>query len=706
MTEQSPGMQGEFRLLHKIGEGGMADVFLAERLGDDGFKTRVALKRLHRGLAMDSYFIRQLVREARLLGQLEHANIVRVFDLRRIGDEYYVVMEYVDGIDLAAVMKVHRKRNTRIPRPFFFHVALSLSEALSYAHNAVDEDGNTTPLIHRDIKPSNVMLSRRGVVKLTDFGIAHVGDGSVTDGMVQGTANYMSPEQAYGDERLTAASDIYSLGSVYFEMLTGRCLIDGENYLKAIHQVRQRNVDVDELAELGVEPGLRMVIARMLARDLKDRYTEVESVRNDLQFVADRLKVDLSWHRIRSYVGRLMSILGRAEVRATLSNLEVPAELDRFSNTNSAPGVPSDESLLPEKSSPEPMSSGPKTPTTPPPLAAHKLNIEVTSAVQKDFLEAQLETLEGEGDEQEGAEALPQEEPADWAEGDETLALDRLESPPPEIKDLEVASRTPTPAPLPGEDEVKSEQSAPLPEEPAGPGEWDDNEATSVYTGKSPAEMGVVGAGKLAELPSQIEDKTVPYVPGTLSQSLEPLPATPSVLGTPEQEAPTPSPGPLPRESGTSAAANQDTDSETWLFSDSSSDQKAPTQEPLAATTALPAVPKQQVEAPPRPKRRRKKKRRKKKRVSKALVASLVLAIVAVVVVLLILLASRLRSMSSMDLEPPDPVQAVQASPMEGINGEAHGILRRQQANRSHPEPPTAATAGPLRSSAVGNVAS
>jgi len=212
------GLKGEFRLLHKIGEGGMADVFLAERMGDDGFRTRVALKRLHRGLAMDSYFIRQLVREARLLGQLEHANIVKVYDLRHIGDEYYVVMEYVDGIDLAAVARVHRRRKTRIPRPFFFHVALSLSEALAYAHSAVDPDGKPTPLIHRDLKPSNVMLSRRGIVKLTDFGIAHVGDGSVTGGLVQGTANYMSPEQAFGDERLTPASDVYSLGSVFYEM--------------------------------------------------------------------------------------------------------------------------------------------------------------------------------------------------------------------------------------------------------------------------------------------------------------------------------------------------------------------------------------------------------------------------------------------------------------------------------------------------------
>lgn len=380
------GIRGEFRLLHKIGEGGMADVFLAERLGDDGFRTRVALKRLHRGLAMDQYFIRQLVREARLLGQLEHANIVKVFDLRRLGDEYYVVMEYVDGIDLAQVIRVHRTRKTRIPRPFFFHVALSLTEALAYAHSAVDENGHPTPLIHRDIKPSNVMLSRRGIVKLTDFGIAHVGDGSITGGLVQGTANYMSPEQAFGEERLSAASDVYSLGAVFYEMLCGRPLVDGDNYLKAIHQVRERRVTLQELEDLGVEPGLRMVIAKMLAGDIHTRYQEMESVRNDLQFVADRLKVDLSWHRIRAYVGRLMGILGRAPDRATLSGILVPEEI------KAAAAAAAAEAPLPPPPEAEPLApAGPSTPPTPVPAPRKALaEANVTQAVRKDLLDGPM----------------------------------------------------------------------------------------------------------------------------------------------------------------------------------------------------------------------------------------------------------------------------------------------------------------------------
>jgi eukaryotic-like serine/threonine-protein kinase len=496
----------------------MADVFLAERLGDDGFRTRVALKRLHRGLAMDSYFIRQLIREARLLGQLEHANIVRVFDLRRVGDEYYVVMEYVDGIDLAAVVKVHRSRKTRIPRPFFFHVGLSLAEALSYAHSAVDEEGNPTPLIHRDIKPSNVMLSRRGIVKLTDFGIAHVGDGSVTGGLVQGTANYMSPEQAFGEDRLLAASDVYSLGAVFYEMLTGRPLINGDNYLKAIHQVRERKVTLDELASLGVEPGLRMVIAKMLSADLAGRYAEMESVRNDLQFVADRLKIDLSWHRIRAYVGRLMGLLGRAPGRATLSGLTVPEEVVG--------------NRLLQSDSPDLPTPLPSSPTPSPPTPVRRMAVEeseVTRAVAKDMLDAAVRALAEESAGAPDPVPAPRLPPSNVAaggpgqsepSGESTVVFpndggpvtgprvpaDTIPAPPPTGH-----SRPPVEAP-----QVMASQ-MPV---PSAPDAWsDDTEQTRVFAGPSPSEAGVYGTDQARPAPAPAP----PAGWAAESQQLQPL---------------------------------------------------------------------------------------------------------------------------------------------------------------------------------------
>ncbi len=708
MVEAS-GVQGEFRLLHKIGEGGMADVFLAERMGDDGFKTRVALKRLHRGLAMDSYFIRQLVREARLLGQLEHANIVKVFDLRRIGDEHYVVMEYVDGIDLAAVIKVHRNRKTRIPRPFFLHVALSLSEALSYAHAAVDEQENPTPLIHRDIKPSNVMLSRRGTVKLTDFGIAHVGDGSVTGGLVQGTANYMSPEQAFGEERLTPASDVYSLGAVFFEMLTGRPNVDGDNYLKAIHQVRERRVTLDELAGLGVEPGLRMVIAKMLSADMNGRYQEMESVRNDLQFVAERLKIDLSWHRIRAYVGRLMGILGRAPDRATLSNLQVPQQIQEAAKKIVA-GQPPSGAITPPTGQPVAgPATGPATPATPPPTPRQRLkrseDAPVTHAVQKDL----IDSIVGPGPVPlGGADGIPT--PVTPAipmpavrpgvppsyQGD-TVSVVRPSGGHPGDDPLMGAppSRPPVLSPATGAVPVPPDRPVPRPPassareaQVAGPEGWDD-EATRVYTGKSPAESGVMGTGQMAALQGTPSNVTIPMPLG--SQSLKPAGALvdlaeptvpPAARGRPPTGSPMsaattrairsgagpgsaidiptvpppgngagaapavapaePAPAPRPPPGGLPTGDEEETDTETWVFSDSLAD------DDLAAPAPI---------APPRrrpdgQRRRRRRRRRKSSPVSPLVATLLVLAILFLLCAVLVAIAVK-QDLIGANEEPP-----------------------------------------------------
>ena len=679
-------MRGEFRLLHKIGEGGMADVFLAERLGDDGFRTRVALKRLHRGLAMDSYFIRQLVREARLLGQLEHNNIVKVFDLRRIGDEYYVVMEYVDGIDLAAVIKVHRSRKTRIPRPFFFHVALSLTEALAYAHNAVDPSGNPTPLIHRDIKPSNVMLSRRGIVKLTDFGIAHVGDGSVTGGLVQGTANYMSPEQAFGEERLTAASDVYSLGSVFYEMLCGRPLIDGDNYLKAIHQARERRVSVEELARLGVEPGLRVVIAKMLAPDVAGRYVEMDSVRNDLQFVADRLKIDLSWHRIRAYVGRLMGILGRAPDRATLSNVAIPA-IQHVPQ----PAQQLGPEVVPEPAQPQPAApppppapapappapvarSGPATPPTPVPRARLERSGPVTQAVQKDLLDSYIAMAALESTSEQGAL------PSATAQGLQSI------TPPTPVPSVPIPRR-PTPAPQASRDPLDaSTMAAPPPpmastyapaapaSPPTGPpthpptrpptaapharpapaSDWGDSEHTRVYAGPSPAQSGVYGTGEMRAFVPNDDEKTRP-LPGpaplasptpsaargqdqsdpTRAYGAAPPPSSTydsmAALRVPAAPRPAPMPvSPPPQPPPTPSAVEDeedDTETETWVFDE-------------AVLDAAAAPP------PARPKRRRRKggpaKKRKKRGGAPAnLIGALIIVIVILLAVLVLLVVHK-----------------------------------------------------------------
>jgi len=315
-----PIKRGEFSLLRKIGEGGMAEVFLAERGGDEGFKTLVALKRLHSGFALDQYFIRQLVQEAKLLGQLQHNNIVRVHDFRRIEDEYFIVMEYIDGIDLAQAIHVHREHDLRFPLSIFFHLALCLCESLDYAHTATDLTGKPMRLVHRDMKPSNVLISHRGIVKLTDFGIARVGDATTTGSIVKGTANYMSPEQAAGDQDLGPASDIFSLGAVFWEILTLGKLVEGSNYLNVIDAIKDLNVGLKDITEKGIEPGLRMILLRMLARKKELRYQDMGLVLKDLRFVAEQMKVDLSPSHLRNYMARITNLAREAAQRIAEEN--------------------------------------------------------------------------------------------------------------------------------------------------------------------------------------------------------------------------------------------------------------------------------------------------------------------------------------------------------------------------------------------------
>jgi len=303
-----PTVRGEFNLLRKIGEGGMAEVFLAERGGDEGFRTVVALKRLHTGFALDQYFIRQLVAEARLLGQLQHNNVVRVHDFRRIEDEYFIVMEYIDGIDLAQAIHVHNEHGLTFPLSVFFHLALCICEALDYAHSATDLNGKPMHLIHRDIKPSNVLISQRGIVKLTDFGIARVADSTHTGSVVKGTANYMSPEQASGEQDLTPASDIFSLGAVFWETLTLEKLVDGSNYLNVIDSIKGLNVGLKDITRRGIEPALRMILLRMLAHKRELRYQSLGLVLKDLRFVADQMKVDLSPSHLQEYMTRIIKL--------------------------------------------------------------------------------------------------------------------------------------------------------------------------------------------------------------------------------------------------------------------------------------------------------------------------------------------------------------------------------------------------------------
>jgi serine/threonine protein kinase len=216
VTEFAPGgvVDGRYELGRQLGAGGMARVYLAhDRLLD----REVAVKVLAERYASDPAFVERFRREASAAAGLNHPNIVSVYDRGEADGSYYIVMEYLDGPDLKQVI---RGRGHLTPAESV-DAALQILSALRAAHRR--------DVIHRDVKPQNVMVAEDGRLKVTDFGIARAGaDSSMTEvGSVIGTAQYLSPEQARGEE-VTAASDCYAVGIVLYEMLTGRVPFDGE----------------------------------------------------------------------------------------------------------------------------------------------------------------------------------------------------------------------------------------------------------------------------------------------------------------------------------------------------------------------------------------------------------------------------------------------------------------------------------------------
>ena len=217
-----PGDQlGAYELVRPLGAGGMAETFVAVRRGPAGFEQRVCLKRILPGCAADPVFVELFLDEARLLARLQCRNIVHVHDFGEIDGTYYMALELIDGVDLEGLLTSLRGRGARMPESVALYITTEILTALSYAHT-LEIDGELQQIVHRDISPSNILLSKTGEVKLTDFGIAKArGRAHRTQaGHTKGKIAYMSPEQMRAEE-LDGRSDLFAVGVVLFELLTG-----------------------------------------------------------------------------------------------------------------------------------------------------------------------------------------------------------------------------------------------------------------------------------------------------------------------------------------------------------------------------------------------------------------------------------------------------------------------------------------------------
>ncbi|HMF43612.1 MAG TPA: protein kinase [Polyangia bacterium] len=275
---------GKYYLLERINVGGMAEVFKAKTFGVEGFERLLAVKRILPNIAEDEEFITMFIDEAKIAVQLQHANIAQIFDLGKVDESFFIALEFVHGRDLRSIFDRMRNKGDSLPIAMACYVIMQVCEGLDYAHNKRDAQGRELNLVHRDISPQNVLIGYEGEVKLIDFGIAKAaGKASKTQaGILKGKFGYMSPEQVRGlpiDKR----SDIFAVGIVLYELLTGERLFIGESDFSTLEKVRNVEIMPPSSYNKKIPQELERVVLKALARDPEDRYANAIDLHDDLQ---------------------------------------------------------------------------------------------------------------------------------------------------------------------------------------------------------------------------------------------------------------------------------------------------------------------------------------------------------------------------------------------------------------------------------------
>jgi serine/threonine protein kinase len=261
---------GKYKILERIGSGGMAEVYRGRH---EQLNREVAIKVLHPALIGQPEFLARFEREARLVANLRHPNIVQVFDFDTQNDQVFMVMEFIPGGTLKQRLEEFRSAGQFMPLPEVIRLLKQMASALDYARSQ--------KMLHRDLKPSNILLDGEGNLFLTDFGIAHMLGGVklTTTGSLLGTPAYMSPEQGLG-EQLTSSSDLYSLAIILFEMITGEIPFDADTPLALLQkQINNNPPSLDKYRE-GLPTGLNKILQKALSKKAEDRYKSAADLFN------------------------------------------------------------------------------------------------------------------------------------------------------------------------------------------------------------------------------------------------------------------------------------------------------------------------------------------------------------------------------------------------------------------------------------------
>ena len=342
---------GEYKILKKVATGGMAEVFLAKRVAMKGFEKLLAIKKILPQFSENEEFISMFIDEAKLAAQLNHRNIVQIYDFGNQQGSYYIAMEYVFGKDLRTILKKSRDKHQRLPLTQCAYIITEAARGLEFAHNLKDHYGKPINIIHRDISPQNIFISYEGDVKIADFGIAKAASQSTETraGVLKGKILYMSPEQAWG-KTIDRRSDLYSLGVLFYEMVADRKMVEADSEFSMLEKVRNAEVEFPPEIFEKIPKSLSYIIKKALEKDPGNRYQTAHEMRVDLENHLLTTKETLSEKMISDYLKDIFCDEIEAERKILVEGPGVPEEKT----------IAIEPVLEPEAEAPEKMLSPPK----------------------------------------------------------------------------------------------------------------------------------------------------------------------------------------------------------------------------------------------------------------------------------------------------------------------------------------------------------
>jgi len=332
VTESETVPFGKYLLLDRIAVGGMAEIFLAQLAEDPG--QRLVIKRIRPQLSRQTAFVKMFLNEAKLAAQLNHPNIVQIYDLGKIGESYYIAMEHIFGRDMRRIIPKADGLGIPFPMVYALKIASAVCEGLSHAHQKHDLHGNPLHIVHRDVTPENIMVSFGGAVKILDFGIAKAQNQleQARAGEIKGKLSYMSPEQCQGFA-LDQRSDLFSLGAVLYEWVTGYKLFTGDSEVAILKSITEGKIYSPSYFKADIPEGVEAILMRALEKDRDRRYQTAWDMQSDIDHLLDEYDFTPTDLHLANFLRQLF----HDELDESEARIQIPSEEDEPLAVESAP---------------------------------------------------------------------------------------------------------------------------------------------------------------------------------------------------------------------------------------------------------------------------------------------------------------------------------------------------------------------------------